>query len=316
MVTVANNGKAPLTIEAATLLEPAGAGSTAVVPRSTTVLAQAHAIVQGQTVTTSIDALVPHIGPVVLELDIWDTPKGLHYGSYGLEQPRVDAVRSFTLTLDLPSGGVHGVDEKGVALPVGATFEGLKPGDYAARLNIKGGTRLLATSGDLFTFTIDEQKQLLNIHSEEVPTLATAADRPLVPLADVHIGQDVGLLGYALSDREVAPGKKLSITLWWKALEGSLDERSILLHLRDSKGEKRAQGDGPPANGGRPTSTWQQGEIVIDNHTLDVPTDLAEGTYYLAVGMYRFPSLEQLPLTRAGKQLEEDVLLVPVQVKR
>ncbi len=315
-LTLRNDGRTPLTISAATLREPGQHQIGAVIPQPMTVLAHARSSVQGQAVATSIDTLAPNIGPVALEVDIWDTPRGLHYGSYGVEQPRVDAQRSFTLTLDLPSGRMTSADDKGAALPLGATFEGLKPGDYAARLNIKAGTRLLATSGDLFTFSVSEGGAITNVSSKEAPTLATSADRPLTPLADTRVGEDVKLLGYALGDKEVEPGNLMSITLWWEVMSDGLDERSVLLHLRDAKGEKKAQGDGPPANGGRPTSTWRKGEVIIDHHTIEVPPDTPEGSYNLAVGMYRFPSLEQLPISQGDKALESNVLLVSVEVKR
>ncbi|MEO6456852.1 MAG: hypothetical protein ABIO92_01050, partial [Chloroflexia bacterium] len=315
-LTLRNESSTPLTISAATLREPGQSENGAVIPHLMTVLAHAQSSVQGNTITTKVDALVPNIGPVVLELDIWDTPRGLHYGSYGIEQPRIDTRRSFTLTLDLPSGEMKSADEKGATLPLGATFEGLKPGDYAARLNIKGGTRLLATSDDLFTFSVTEGGTITNVSSREAPTLTTEANRPLTSLTDTRIGEDVKLLGYALNDREVEPGEALSITLWWEVTGEGLDERSVLLHLRDAKGEKKAQGDGPPANGGRPTSTWRKGEVIIDSHTIEVPPDTPEGNYNLAVGMYRFPSLEQLPITQDSKALEGSVLLVPVEVNR
>ena len=315
-LTLRNEGNGPLTITAATLSEPGQPENGTVTPESMTVLAHAEASVQGQVVTTRIDTLVPDIGPVVLELDIWDTPRGLHYGSYGIEQPRIDTGRSFTFTLDLPSGEAKSADEKGSSLAHGATFEGLKPGDYAARLNIKGGTRLLATSNDLFTFSVGDGGAVTNVMISAPVTLATSGNRPLVNLPDTKIGEDVKLLGYALGDKEVEPGKQMSITLWWEVTGDGLDERSVLLHLRDPRGEKKAQGDGPPANGGRPTSTWRKGEVIIDHHAFDLPTDLPEGSYNLAVGMYRFPSLEQLPVTQNGKSLEGNVFLVPVEVKR
>ena len=315
-----NEGEESLTVNAASLIDPGQPTGQpdrgAFTHGRTTVLAHAQSSVESTTVTTKVEALVPNIGPVVLELDIWDTPRGLHYGSYGVEQSRIDTRRSFTLTLDLPSGEMRSADEKGSPLPLGATFEGLKPGDYAARLNIKGGTRLLATSDDLFTFSVGEGGAITNVSSREAPTLATEANRPLTPLTNTRIGEDVKLLGYALNDKEVEPGEALSITLWWEVTGERLDERSVLLHLRDTRGENKAQGDGPPANGGRPTSTWQKGEVIIDNHTIAVPPDTPEGSYNLAVGMYRFPSLEQLPVIREGKALEGTVLLVPVEVKR
>ncbi|GIV93243.1 MAG: hypothetical protein KatS3mg056_1952 [Chloroflexus sp.] len=118
------------------------------------------------------------------------------------------------------------------------------------------------------------------------------------------------LRGYDLSAGRVAAGDSIAITLWWEALRSNLDERSIMLHLRNDRDERIADVDGPPAAGGRPTSLWQAGEVVIDDRRLTIPADLPPGRYWLVIGSYRWPSLEPLPV--AGT--DTTVWRVPIEV--
>ena len=314
-MTIHNAGHAPVTVRSVTLRRGRGDDSAEVVPQPMTVLARASAVAGGTMVTTTITSLLPNAGPLVVALDIWDTPSGLHYGWYGVERPRTQAQSTFTFTLDLESGSMAAVGADGAALPMGASFQGLKAGEYGARLNVIAGTRLLATSDDVFAFQVESSGEISNVRVLPASVVATSADRPLVPL-DVQVGEDVKLAGYALSASRFEPGEELSLTLWWHALKGQLDERSILFHLRDERGEKRAQADGPPAGGARPTSTWQAGELIIDKHTLKIPDDLPSGDYTLAVGMYQYPSLNLLPMSRSGGRLAGDVAIIPVRIAR
>lgn len=315
-LTLQSRGTTPILLRAATVRLPGNAPPSAVQRDATVAVAQAYSLVSGTMVTTTLSALSPGVGPLVLALDIWDRPAMQHYGWYGLEQSRSEVSRTMTLSLDLPSGNVHGTDSSGKALPLGQQKEPLKSGTYTARLDVSAGTRLLTNSKDLFSFSVDSAGTISDVQvSGEVAMVATAADRPVVPL-DVKVGADIQLLGYMQEGDVAYVGQDTSITLWWKSLAGKLDEHSVLLHLQDAKGQKLEEADGPPANGGRPTSTWQVGEVVVDRHTLKIPTNLPAGNYVLVVGMYHYPSIQTIPLTGFGSNLKDGVLTVPLRVKQ
>ncbi len=315
-LTVQNDGVMPLLLHVATVRLPGSPQAVGVQEGSNIAVAQAASIASGLTVTTTVSGLSPGVGPLVLALDIWDRPSARHYGWYGIEQSRSDVSRTMTLTLDLSSGDVRAIGEDGKTLPLGQQREPLQSGDYTARLDVSAGTRLLTYSKDLFSFNVNDKGAISGVQaSGETQMVATMADRPVVPL-DVHVGGDVRLLGYAQSGVSPRPGQEFALTLWWKSLSGKLDERSVLLYLRDQKGGKRVQADGPPANGGRPTSTWQAGEVIIDKHSLTIPADLPIGDYQLAVGMYHYPSIQPIPFSQSGITLKDGVLTIPLKVER
>ena len=77
-----------------------------------------------------------------------------------------------------------------------------------------------------------------------------------------------------------------------------------------------AQTDSPPAGGARPTSGWQEGEVIVDHHGLHLPdmllpADLPSGDEYeLRVGMYLPATGERLPVRDSdGGSLGDSILL-------
>ncbi len=100
-----------------------------------------------------------------------------------------------------------------------------------------------------------------------------------------------------LLDYEVRPPAELTptltLTLTWQpialpqqALAPVEEDYAVFVHLLDGAGERVAQRDSQPCDGGCPTTTWQPGKIYFDRHTLDLPVDAQPGPYRLAAGLY------------------------------
>ncbi len=66
-----------------------------------------------------------------------------------------------------------------------------------------------------------------------------------------------------------------------------------------------------------PTTAWQSGDDVRDDHTLALPLDLPRGDYVVAVGLYDAISGERLPISDAAGELVPDarVLLCTLRVR-
>jgi hypothetical protein len=314
-IELRNAGAAPLLLRAATLAEADGAGGDAVAPLPAALVVGARASALEQTVTATLESLLPDGGPLTLALDIWDSRRGLHYGWYGIEIGAGAQVQTATLRLDLRQGVVQAHSPDGATLPFGAQFEGLREGDYSARLHVGAGAAALATPGELFSFHVGADRTISAVRVGALPLIMTTTDRPPRPL-DVRVGDDLRLQGYALDRTSARPGEALLLTLWWQALADPNDERSVLIHLLDPSGVKVAQADGAPARGARPTSQWRAGNTIIDTHQIALPTDLPPGEYKLAFGMYRWPSLERLALRSGEARLDDDVIWVPIVVMR
>jgi hypothetical protein len=314
-VELRNASDTSLLLRAATLSEFDVTISDAVLPLRAALVARAHASAVEQTVTATLESLLPDGGPLTLALDIWDSRRGLHYGWYGVEIGAGEQVQTATLRLDLRQGAAQALGADGVALPFGAQFEGLREGDYSARLQIGAGAAVLAAPGELFSFHVGADQTISAVQVGSLPLIMVTSDRP-AHLLDMRVGEDLRLQGYALGRTNVRPGEALLLTLWWQALADPNDERSVLVHLLDGNGAKIAQADGAPARGARPTSQWRAGDTIIDTHQLTLPADLPPGEYTLAFGMYRWPSLERLALRDGEARLADDVVRVPITVVR
>lgn len=105
-------------------------------------------------------------------------------------------------------------------------------------------------------------------------------------LLNTNFDDKITLHGFAISGDVFAPGDIIPIRLFWSA-ERSQDKRyKVFLHLVDAKGTIAAQQDSEPVGGMSPTTTWQPGDIVVDNQGVSLPDDLPQGEYDLLVGLY------------------------------
>ena len=105
-------------------------------------------------------------------------------------------------------------------------------------------------------------------------------------LLPTTFADQIGLLGYNLSDHSLVPGQSLDLTLFWSPRGRPSQDYTVFVHLLDSQGQLRGQADSPPTSGKYPTSVWDAGEFIADSHTLSLPNDLPGGEYKLAIGLY------------------------------
>jgi 4-amino-4-deoxy-L-arabinose transferase-like glycosyltransferase len=121
-------------------------------------------------------------------------------------------------------------------------------------------------------------------------------------------GDAIRLLGYSLPSQAVAPGGSLDLVLYWQAPAPVRADYTVFVHLLSPGDEIRGQGDGPPVGDTYPTSFWDPGEIVVDEHQVSIDADAPAGRYRLAVGLY-------LPSGRRLASAEGDrVFLAQVEV--
>jgi hypothetical protein len=277
-------------------------------------VAQATSLAHGNVVTTTLEALLPDSGPLVAALDIWDTKRGRQYGWYGMVLDVNAAPQQARIVLDLQQGQARATNAEGTELPLGTQFAGLKAGTYTARLLLGVDGLPLVTPVDLFEFVVTPDGRTQVEWTDNTPLVSASTARP-VSRTDVTIAGDVGLYGYTLTSSVPRAGEEVTLVLWWHNKHAPLDERSVLVHVLDQHGERVAQADGPPALGRRPTSQWQVGEYVLDVRHIRLPEELATGRYSLGIGMYRWPSLERLPLAVAGERAPADMLHIPLHVE-
>jgi 4-amino-4-deoxy-L-arabinose transferase-like glycosyltransferase len=123
----------------------------------------------------------------------------------------------------------------------------------------------------------------------------------------IRLGDAVRLLGYDLEVEEEQPGDTLKVTLYWRADAQVGRSYKVFVHLYDRDGSIVGQRDQAPGLGTRPTTSWEQGEVVADRYYVKIDPELPPGTYSAAVGMYDPGTSERLPAVGpGGERLRHD----------
>ena len=123
----------------------------------------------------------------------------------------------------------------------------------------------------------------------------------------IEFGGKIGLVGRAVQKADYS----LKLILWWRSYVEVGKDYTVFVHLCEEDGGIAAQGDSPPMRNGFPTSLWKEGDMVRDEHIIELPSDLAEGTYFIAVGLYDPGTMERLPAFESGQHLLKDAFIIP-----
>ncbi len=144
-----------------------------------------------------------------------------------------------------------------------------------------------------------------------VPIAAADADLHPPNIAQFNFDNKMELRGYAAEHS----GDTLNVTLFWRASAAMARDYTVFVHLLDANGAVVAQHDGQPTwQLPMPTSTWQPGETLRDNHPITLPADLPPGEYQLRVGVYFWQTLERLPILANGVPVGDSVDLGVVRL--
>ena len=119
----------------------------------------------------------------------------------------------------------------------------------------------------------------------------------LVPnKTDLTFGDHFKLKGFEV--REGTNGSQVTLTLYWQSVERPDFDYSVFVHLIDESNQLVAQKDHAPGeNQGYPPTVWWPGDIVADEHRINISSVLAPGSYHFRVGVYNWATREQLPVS-------------------
>jgi hypothetical protein len=130
-----------------------------------------------------------------------------------------------------------------------------------------------------------------------------------------EIAESVALIGYEFDRSRVEPGGTLRLTLYWQAMARMERSYSVFTHLLDVEGHIRGQRDGVPCGGACPTTSWLEGEFVLDEYEITVSADAPPGEYQIGVGMYDPQTMRRLPaLDESGTNWTDDRILLATKV--
>ncbi len=94
----------------------------------------------------------------------------------------------------------------------------------------------------------------------------------------------------------------LLVALTWRARSVPQQDFTVFAHILDRDGALLAQDDAQPVVGFRPTSTWRDGEVVLDYHWISIPEGTTMQDSSLSIGLYDPATGERLPTITNGAQ--------------
>jgi hypothetical protein len=159
--------------------------------------------------------------------------------------------------------------------------------------------------------------QIIRIHGIDYAEIYQVP-RPVAQPLDADFGPAIHFRGYDL-DTAAAKGA-LSLTVHWQARAAIDGDLMLFVHVLDARGTRVGGVDVPSGGAGEPTSKWRPGSYVSATLQAPVQTNLAPGTYWIALGLYdprtgaRLP-LRTIPPAHAPDDGENALLLGPLTIK-
>jgi hypothetical protein len=116
----------------------------------------------------------------------------------------------------------------------------------------------------------------------------------------------------------LAPGEQLTVTLYWEALRDAPPDYIVELSLCELPCPEwmppLVTAVSPPQ--AAPTSSWQDGEVVPDQHSLTVDANLPAGTYGIHVALIDAETKEpQNIVAEDGHYIDDRLLLSDILVQ-
>lgn len=101
----------------------------------------------------------------------------------------------------------------------------------------------------------------------------------------------------------------LLIRLHWRTNQPIADSFTVFTHVLSDDGELVAQRDRLPGNGLYPTDSWATDAVIVDQFALQLPSDLASGSYQVIAGLYNRDSGLRLQVSSANAQLPDAAVI-------
>ncbi|MCG3208474.1 MAG: hypothetical protein FOGNACKC_02079 [Anaerolineae bacterium] len=116
--------------------------------------------------------------------------------------------------------------------------------------------------------------------------------QPAIPLPNQIFAsgdERIRLLGYDLAPTPAAPDAALTVTLYWQVMSPLSTDTTSTVQLLDGSDQRVAQSDHRPGGDYYPSHLWQPGEILRDQHQIQLPASILPGRLRLLVGLYSQP---------------------------
>lgn len=152
-----------------------------------------------------------------------------------------------------------------------------------------------------------------------VPVKVVLGSAPATEIAaggqrlEMRLGDRIALQSYRLDTERTDKGQTFRLTLYWRALQNVERDYTVFVHLLGPDDRIVAQKDSEPESGRMPTTMWEEGDLVEDEYSLEVPASVRIEQCRIEVGMYTWPDLRRLPVYSPEGKLVGDRVLIDGQ---
>lgn len=155
-------------------------------------------------------------------------------------------------------------------------------------------------SGQNLTMTSADGQPIERLVLDQIKVTGSSLPLPASAVAlNATFGDQIGLLGYELGAPDA--NNRVALTLYWQARAPIAQDYTVFVHVLDSSGQLAAQADAPPQQGRYPTRWWDEGEVIADRRTIELPDGRKQESFSLLVGLYSPTTGERLWL-KPGQQ--------------
>ncbi len=165
-----------------------------------------------------------------------------------------------------------------------------EPGEYRLQIQLREGETLLNRATRI-PFSRSNQPQTIGEFTiepwplnTEMPSFETAVSAQFDPF--------ITLPGYDLEQTD----SQIDLTLYWQTDQQPDNNYLLFIHIVDEASEIVQQVDQVPVTGLRPTGGWRPDEVLIDNYSIPLSSELTAGTYEIRLGFFHPESATRLPV--------------------
>jgi len=123
----------------------------------------------------------------------------------------------------------------------------------------------------------------------------------------------IHLLAVRIQNAQLQPGGVLRVQLEWRATKPVQQDDKVILDLVNAQtGQRRTVAIEQPMHGGNPTFLWKSNDVILDDHTLTLPSNLGPGVYQLEVKMLDVLTDDWLTFKNSSGQVVSHVAVGPL----
>lgn len=164
------------------------------------------------------------------------------------------------------------------------------------------GSRYLLVSNQLRDGE-EDKNPITNALVDEIPAAANKIT--------VNFEDKIELVGWEIEPKEPRPGSPADITLYWRALVDNPGTWKVFVHI-DATGQ-RIHGDHDPVENLFPTRNWKKGDLVRDQHRINVKRTISAARFTFYAGLYRGST--RMKIKSGAKDKENRARLGYINVK-